>query len=595
MKVIHDPFLLSVNELQRLLDTKEPWLPEMERARRDPSGFHRSAAVLKTLENCQSVLDGVEFIPQTTYTHFRLFNGLGDRKKYEANYFLKRARMGSASLRLFFGEENYKDSVQDYLWSICEETNWVLPAHESLVIDLFSAETAFTLAETLYLLGGRLDAEVRSRVRSEVERRVFAPYLINHASFGWWKGENNWNGVCNSSVAAAFLLMEPEPYRAAQALSIALAGLKIYFEKAFESDGASTEGIGYWSYGLINFVALSEMLRARTSGAINLMDSDHFQKIASYPAKMLLSGSSFASFSDCPDIVTFNLGILTRMAEMTGDPSLLALRADTKAEEQEFRLPMLLRSAFWWDGQYGQAEAAGDAFLPVGAVVRFITHTPKSTPVILAVKAGHNAENHNQNDVGSFIVHVDEETFLTDPGRGLYTRQYFGPERYENIFANSYGHSVPRIGGKMQEAGRQYEGKIMELEMTGPVKKVVLDISRAYALNEQAIIRRFLTLGTDGVLDLRDEFYFGPADLEVEEALLTWLQVEVDRSSVLIRGLKHVLRLEIQSPIGAVWRVERLEDACRENGKAQVLKRLTFNLPAAVESHASIHMKVLPL
>ena len=94
----------------------------------------------------------------------------------------------------------------------------MVPAHESHgAIDLFAAETGFALAETLALLGDQLDGEVRSEVRAQIERRMLAPYLRLHQNHWWYRGHNNWNGVCNSAVAATFLLIEPEPARAAEA------------------------------------------------------------------------------------------------------------------------------------------------------------------------------------------------------------------------------------------------------------------------------------------------------------------------------------------------------------------------------------------
>ncbi len=108
------------------------------------------------------------------------------------------------------------------------------------------------LAETLQLLGETLDAEVRHRVRTEIERRIFDPYLRMHHLHSWYSsGHNNWSGFCNSAVAVTFLLLEPEPGRLARAIKIALNGLRVFLDRAFEQDGSSTEGIGYWHYGLI--------------------------------------------------------------------------------------------------------------------------------------------------------------------------------------------------------------------------------------------------------------------------------------------------------------------------------------------------------
>jgi hypothetical protein len=190
--------------------------------------------------------------------------------------------------------------------------------------------------------------------------------LSLYQSLWWYKGHLNWNGVCNSSVAATFLLLEPEPGRVARVLELALAGLHVFLDTAFERDGSSTEGVGYWHYGLINFVALSEMLRARTDGAIDLLASEHVRAIAAFPPRLLLSGYSYATFSDCDEIVHFEPGIIARLAARTGENRLLLLLSPSAPLGRHRGLPMLLRSILWWDGTYRARHAPDDAYLPFG-------------------------------------------------------------------------------------------------------------------------------------------------------------------------------------------------------------------------------------
>ena len=226
----------------------------------------------------------------------------------------------------------------------------MLPAHEGRPIDLFSAETAFLLAQTVALLGDQLDAEVAHRIYAEVDRRVLEPYLRWHYSLGWYKGGNNWNGVCNSSVASAFLLLERDPRRVAEALAIAFSGLQTFLDTAFESDGSSNEGVGYWNYGLINLIALSEMLRARSGGALDPLVSPRLRQIAGYPAAVQLSGPVFAAFSDCDEKEEFNFGIIQRLAERSGVAALRNLTAKPAEPGSDWRIQMLIRNLLWWDG-----------------------------------------------------------------------------------------------------------------------------------------------------------------------------------------------------------------------------------------------------
>ncbi len=587
-----DPFQLTAQEIRRQFAPGAPCLPELDIARRDLDSWRCAPQVQIALEQTQSSLEGIEQIPLPTYTHYRQFLRDGDRSDFETPYFLRRSRLTAAALRFFLGQADLKNAVQDYVWAICEETHWVPPAHENVIIDLFSAETGFMLASLLTLLGDALDAEVRSRVRVEIEHRIFDSYL-RFCSLQWWyKGNNNWNGVCNSSVAATFLLLEPEPGRVARALELALGGLRVFLETAFEPDGSSTEGVGYWHYGLMNFVALAEMLRARTDGAIDLLDSDHVRAVAVFPAKLLLSGSNFATFSDCPEAVNFNPGIIARLAERTGERSLLNLLTPSASVVRPAGLTMLLRNMLWWDGSYHEGGPVGDAYSPLGGVARLTSRTPQGIRVVLAIKAGHNDENHNQNDVSSFILHADGESLLTDPGHGLYTRQYFGPERYENIFANSYGHSVPRVGGQMQKEGRGFCGQIVSVETNEPAKRVEVEFARAYVAANLASARRQITLQS-GVVWLQDAFCFSADPVEVEEAFITWFDVDANGATAVIHGQRHDLRLTIESPEGLSFSVEKLEEQCRLNAKPGVLKRMNVMLPVASETQIRVRMEIV--
>lgn len=627
------PFDLPARELAALLRPGAPSLPELELARRDRAALREAPQTRAVLAQSEQLMAGILSIPQTPYTYRRFFARNGDRGWYEGPYFLKRASLGAAALRLFLGEGpaydeqllaaqtalltrerateyasratpdpalygvSLKDVVQDYLWSICEERDWVVPAHERHgAIDLFAAETGFALAETLALLGEQLDGEVRAEVRAQVERRILAPYLRLHQNHGWYKGHNNWNGVCNSSVAATFLLIEPEPARAAEAVAAALAGLRVYLDHAFEADGSSTEGVAYWHYGLINYVAMAELLAARSGGAIDLLSTDEMRRVAAYPAKVLLSGSHFASFSDCDEQVRFNPGIVARLAERTGERSLLGLLARPAVIGGDWRLPMMLRNVLWWDGRQGEQAPPGDAVLPAAGVARLVAATPWGAPVVLALKAGHNDENHNQNDVGSFVLHVRGESLLVDPGRGLYNRDYFNERRYENIFASSYGHSLPRIDGRGQAPGRERCGELLAVDPSGPRKTAAVEFARAYDAPELASARRTLSLEAAGpragTLWVEDRFAFAGPGSAVEGALVTWGEVTLDGPRATIRGERAELRLTIESPIGLRWRVERLEEQCRTNLKPGVLSRLSVELPRGAE--AGLRVRVEP-
>lgn len=603
---VENPFTLTSDEIEPLLQTDRPLLPELEQARSRIETVRNSPSAQTILAQTAPLMSDIDSLPQTRYTDYRLFRATGDRQRYQDPYGRKRGHLTAAALRLFFGETDLKDSVQDHIWSICEESDWVVPAHEGHnLIDLMAAETGFTLAETLHLLGDTLDAEIRTRVRQEVDRRIFTPYIRAHWAHEWYyHGHGNWNGVCNGSIASTFLLLEPEPGRVAIALELALKGLQTYLKSAFAEDGSSSEGVHCWRYGLQNFVSLSEMLRARSDGVIDLLASEKIRRIAAFPAKVQFTSTQFATFSDSEEVIEFDAGIISRLGKRTGDetlPGVLGNAREMRSLGDIWRLPMQLRNVLWWDGVAGEMNAPEDAELPSGEIARLSTRTSSGAPVIFLIKAGHNAQNHNQNDIGSFILHVDGETLLTDPGRGLFTRQYFSGGRYDNIFANSYGHSVPRIGQHLQAPGRQYQGKFFGIDTTNgarPAKRVAIDLAGAYPVDGLESIHREVTLATSGddvgTVWLHDTTRFAHDPEVVEEAVVTWRDVTIEGATALVHGERHTLRLTIEKPHGVAFEVERLEEESRINGKPGILKRLRIVLPAAETTDVRVRMDITP-
>ncbi len=593
--LVVNPFALTADELRQLLPMGALTLPELDMLCRAP---HLPRALASTWHLLDG-LDGPDTMPQTTYTRYRRFTDTGDRGAYETPYTRKRQTLSAAALRMLVGDDEFRDAVHDYLWAICDEADWVVPAHAGRVIDLYAADTGLILAETLVYLGERLDGAVRHRVRQTIEQRIFDRYCRFGFDHRWSQSHDNWNAVCNSTIAATFLLLEPEPQRRAAAVRRALDGLRVYLDTAFASDGSTSEGVKYWHYGMSWFVVFAEMLRACSGGALNLLASDRVRQIAAYPAKVSLPGGLFASFSDSPAHAAFNPGIVTRLAERADVPALRTLLVPPP-EPESYGLPSLLRFILWQtDTPPAPVDATlTDATLPDAGITRLVAHTAVGLPVALVVKAGHNGENHNHNDVGSFILSVDGENLLTDPGPGRYDRDYFSDRRYANVFANSYGHSVPRIGGQLQGTGEAFAGSLVAVETDGAVKRVALDFARAYPLPDLVHATRQITLAaegkTAGTLWLEDDFAFAPgsaSDTEIEEALITWAAIHVDGADAIVQGQRHRLHLHIETPAGAMFITERLTDRAQHTDTPATLTRLRFVLPPG-ERRARVQVEI---
>ncbi|MBI5960626.1 MAG: heparinase II/III family protein, partial [Chloroflexi bacterium] len=542
------------------------------------------------LDAMRREIPGVTEIPQVTYTLFREFEHNGQRDGYQIPYFYKRAQLARSVLEWVMGDAGMRDAVQDLAWSICEETSWVLPAHEEqgpgywdLIpprartwplgahtmltrepdsIDLFCAETGAILAETVYLVGDKLAPEVRQRIRQEVERRIFKPYLAYARDHWWFKGALNWNGVCNGSIGLAFLRLENDLETLAEALSLVLEGFEAYIATGFESDGGSIEGVGYWNYGLMYYVTLADLLRELSGGALDLLAQPRLRDIAAYPLGMsLVAPDRFINFGDSTERTILAPGIANRLAERTGVHELRALFAPlgstSSFNRYDFaKMVISVRNAVWWDATQARPPLEQrDFFLPDSGLAKFVGRTASGKTTVLAVTAGHNDGHHSHTDVASFVLNIGGESLLPDPGRGLYSKDYFRQQRYENIFNNSYSHHVPRIGGQLQAAGpefgghQQFHGTLVERHSGDQSKSAVIDFHTAYNLPTLTQARRTLELEPHtGMVKLVDEFGFAGSPLEIEEAFSTWFPVSAAGNTARIQGQQTSLELKVIEP-----------------------------------------------
>ncbi len=123
-----------------------------------------------------------------------------------------------------------------------------------------------------------------------------------------------------------------------------------------------------------------------------------------------------------------------------------------------------------------------------------------------AGKGGYNAESHNHNDVGSFLLYYRNKPVLIDAGVGTYTRQTFSRERYTIWTMQSEYHSLPLINGVGQAAGAEYRSRNAAFD---PGRMTFsLDIAGAYKKDARvkSWVRRYALDARQGKLNIQDVF-----------------------------------------------------------------------------------------
>ncbi|OMF24938.1 hypothetical protein BK133_21935 [Paenibacillus sp. FSL H8-0548] len=442
--------------------------------------------------------------PELTFALFRIYSDTGERLAYEHIYFERRKRLNAFVIMSLLEPEHteYEAAACNIIWSICNEFTWCLPAHfnegaERLDIDLFAAETGFALSEIVVLMGDRLPSLLRRRIEAELERRLFQPFL-EQGPYGWETADHNWSAVCAGSLGAAALHLMDDSSRLSAVLVRVLTALDCYLE-GFGDDGACAEGYLYWQYGFGYYVYFAQLLKSATAGAINLFASSKVKEIALFQQKCFTSGSMVVNFSDSPASSGIFMGLSCCLHGEYDEVTVpdISLRADYSADHCG-RWSPAIRNLLWVKDSWLEASA-GKALWPSESYymsdVQWLLsrHVNEAgTSYSFAAKGGHNAEPHNHNDVGQFILHADGQAYLADLGSGKYTAQYFGSERYTLWCNGSQGHSVPIIDGLYEQNGTAYRAEVIEAEATKESDQLVLELSSAYELSTlERLVRSF--------------------------------------------------------------------------------------------------------
>ena len=152
-----------------------------------------------------------------------------------------------------------------------------------------------------------------------------------------------------------------------------------------------------------------------------------------------------------------------------------------------------------------------------------------------AAKGGHNDEAHNHNDCGSYLINIDGTPAVIEIGAPEYTREYFGPRRYQNIAARSLGHSVPLVNGIEQAPGLSFNSVVLKHEFGADKVTFSLDLSGCYP-DEANIVRleRQFEFERTGIFGVTDLFELHAESENVETAIITSGRVTSLRNSVLI-------------------------------------------------------------
>ena len=460
-----------------------------------------------------------EPLPATLFLEFRRN---GNRTRYQQPHFARRRALADLVLgECAEGQGRFIDDVINGVWALCEESFWGVPAHNARhsphfpqsglpdtsfhEVDLFAAETGALLAWAHYLLADELERwtpEARivpDRILRETRDRILTPYR----RFDEWvwlgkvrKPVNNWNPWIHSNVLACALLLETDEAVRRETVERCIRYTDVFLD-GYDDDGGCDEGPGYWGRAGASLFDCLEWLHSASGGALSAYDDPLVQEIGRYIYRVHIGDAWYVNYADASAKVYLEGHLVYRYGERIGDAAMMAQGAyaatqsgqpwgrtsigrelpalfDAPAMPRVEPKPPLVREA-WLDGiQVLCAREKGGS----------------TEGLYLSAKGGHNAESHNHNDVGSFVVAVDGHPVLIDVGVEEYTRKTFSPQRYEIWTMQSTYHNLPVVDGVGQSNGREFEARSVKASVSDGRAQLELDIAGAYP--SEAGIQRWM-------------------------------------------------------------------------------------------------------
>ncbi len=419
----------------------------------------------------------------------------GNRKIFEDPYIERRKMLTVYTLMsLIYPEDSDNISrLEDIICAILEEYAWSVPVHlpadrlnSPCHIDLFAAETGLYLAEIKYIMQDRLSPLVVERITAELDRRIIQSFRNNSFVFEQYK--SNWAAVCGGCVGTILLYENPDVYmevkpRIEKCMELYLSSI--------DDEGVSSEGLTYLQFGLMYYLIYNDSLKNATYNRIDNTKIEKLKRAAGFIADMNMSRDVKYSFADSGIKQSANVWYINYLKKNVNDE----LPAFYGTEVFSYKTSVALRNFLMFEpNNMGTSKNKMSYYKNFGCVVS------RNDTYSIGIKAGHNREEHNHNDVASFALVANNKQLLCDLGTPLYTADSLKIENYDKVIErSSFGHNVPIINGTPQKYGREFCG-----EMSVENNTVKIDFSKAYPVEINKLTRIF-ELKENEIL-LSDEF-----------------------------------------------------------------------------------------
>ncbi|MBO6247305.1 MAG: heparinase II/III family protein [Bacteroidales bacterium] len=512
------------------------------------------------------------------------------------------------------GKGRFIDDIINGVFAYCEQTYWgssahfylyeygsptsnpttILPDASNPVIDLTVGDVSSTLSWIWYFLHDEFDKVspiINDRLIREMYEKVLNPFYSKNDFWwitGWNSGNvNNWTPWCCYNMLTCVLIFERDPQKRLDGIYKTMRSVDLFIN-SYPDDGGCSEGPSYWGAAVGKLHNYLTLLKSCSNGKIDIFDQDIIKEMGRYIYKLYIAnGNNYVNFADAPAKLGHDGLMIARYGKDISDPRLegfgefLAENAKTTTQPISGDVGQTLFNTFGHTSSVRPLEVlVSETYLPDLQIAVGRDLQDSNEGFFFAAKGGNNGEQHNHNDVGSFILFYNGVPVFVDPGVGTYTKQTFSPDRYKIWTMQSGYHNLPVINGTMQASGGKYKAVNSTFKTTSSLVEFSVDIAGAYpeTANVSSWVRKY-SLKRRKSFIINDSYALNSSKDKTFTVFMTPLKCEDANGAVTISGDGFKLRLSYPSSMIKCTIEEKImDDPKLANVWGEKLNRIVFEI-----------------
>ncbi len=428
-------------------------------------------------------------IPALTASMYMRYHKTKDQSEYVKAYAARRDMLSTLVMAMAAQPDaRFDDRIADLIWSICEESSWVLPANNPLamgedsmplpdiyepLVDAAAANTAFDLCMVVQMIGERLydvlSPQLVYRIMYEVNQRIVVPFT-EAPGMSWMCGSRVNTAHCLRGVMMTFLCFEQDRDQQWRCMDKAWRLLADLVDR-MPQDGSIPEGVDEWQNTVSPVMDCLTMIRIATCGKVDLRRELQIQLMCHYPVLCHIAQGWFVNPGPHSMKPSLSGAAMYRIGMEIRDPALCDLGAFLYRTQGEGPAEKLLLhrciNALYREAL--DAEQSAPPFRMQGCLneqemMMARMKEDDEHGLALCAYGGHNGQIYGHPDAGNMLLFAHGQPVLVDAG----------------CFEETKYHNLPRIGGCEQEMGAVYRTEDVYYDLRDDMASISMNLTPLY-------------------------------------------------------------------------------------------------------------------